>query len=242
MDDATEARLRGEAMAWLTVRTQDGARSISREELGDFTFDGEPFRLIPTQTGIWKPASMSAALTIVSKEGSPYPDGTGPDGLLRYNWRGVNGQQADNRALRAAMERKVPLIWLFGIGQAQYQPVYPVYLLREEPEEHRFVVVPETFREVAPFASPIENELRRYIIRQTRERLHQPLFRATVLRAYGGALRRLQSGPRATPRRRAYRCRQRAGRAAGGEQWASAVQDPPRSFRRQPFWAFGPTL
>ncbi len=171
-------------MAWLTTRTQDGARPISREELGDFTFDGAPFRLIPTQTGIWKPASLSAALTIVTNENSPYADGVGPDGLQRYNWRGLDPQHADNRALRAAMDARAPLIWLFGAGQAFYQPVFPVYLLREEPMEHRFVVVPEALLDVARYASPVEAELRRYLLRETRYRVHQPRFRATVLRAY----------------------------------------------------------
>lgn len=184
MDSEREARLRREAMAWLTVRTQDGSRPISREEVGDFTFDGAPFRLIPPQQGIWKPAVLAAALTIVTNEGSPYADGVGPDGLPRYNWQGRDPQHADNRALRAAMQLQSPLIWLFGVGRAFYQPVYPVYLLREEPAEHRFVVVHEAFREVAPYASPIEAELRRYILRETKRRLHQPLFRATVLRAY----------------------------------------------------------
>ena len=184
MDSDREARLRREAMAWLAVRTQDGARPISREEFADFTFDGTPFRLIPTQSGIWKPAALSAALTIVSNENSPYADGVGSDGLQRYNWRGLDAQHADNRALRAAMEAQVPLVWLFGVGQAYYQPVFPVYLLREEPEEHRFVVVPEALREVAPYASPVEAELRRYLLRETRYRVHQPRFRATVLRAY----------------------------------------------------------
>jgi len=145
MDSEREARLRREAMAWLTVRTQDGSRPISREEVGDFTFDGAPFRLIPPQQGIWKPAVLAAALTIVTNEGSPYADGVGPDGLPRYNWQGRDPQHADNRALRAAMQLQSPLIWLFGVGRAFYQPVYPVYLLREEPAEHRFVVVHEAF-------------------------------------------------------------------------------------------------
>jgi len=184
MDNEREARLRREAMAWLRMRTQDGARPISREELGDFTFDRAPFRIIPSYSGIWKPASLSAALTIVSNERSPYADGTGPDGLSRYNWRGIDPQHADNRGLRAAMVRQVPLIWLFGVGQTFYQPVFPVYLLREEPAEHRFVVVPEALRDVARYASPVEAELRRYLLRETRYRVHQPRFRATVLRAY----------------------------------------------------------
>lgn len=225
------ARLRAEAMAWLTVRTQDRARPISREELGDFTFDGAPFRLIRTMTGIWKPAAMTAALTIVSNERSPYADGTGADGLPRYKWRGLDSQVADNRGLRIAMLRQVPLIWLFGVGQTYYQPVFPVYLAREEPGEHRFVVVHEAFREIAPFASPVETELRRYLLRETKQRLHQPRFRATVLRAYEQRCAVLP-GARPAARRRAHRGRQRRGRSAGDQQRVGTVQDPPRRLRR----------
>lgn len=187
MDGGTDARLREEAMAWLSMRTHDGAIPLTRDELGDFAFDGEPFRLISTMTGIWKPAGMVAALSIRRGEHSPYADGTGPEGLPRYDWQGLDPQHSDNRALRAAMRAQLPLIWFFHVGPSTYQAVFPVYLLREEPERHRFVVVHEGIRELAPLASPFESELRRYILRQTRQRLHQPVFRATVLRAYGGA-------------------------------------------------------
>ena len=44
-DDERDARLRREAMAWLAIRTNDGADAISSSELLEFTFDGEP---VPT--------------------------------------------------------------------------------------------------------------------------------------------------------------------------------------------------
>ncbi len=44
--DDFDARLRREAMAWLTVRTNDGLDPISRQDLLDFTFDGMMFRLM----------------------------------------------------------------------------------------------------------------------------------------------------------------------------------------------------
>lgn len=188
MDSGTDARLRAEAMAWLRMRTHDGAIPLTRDELGDFTFDGEPFRLISTQTGIWKPAGMAAALSIRRGEHSPYADGVGPEGLPRYDWQGRDPEHSDNRALRAAKDAQLPLIWFFHVGPSTYQAVFPVYLLREEPEQRRFVVVVhDGIRELAPLASPVETELRRYLLRQTRQRLHQPVFRATVLLAYGGA-------------------------------------------------------
>ncbi|MGF1664593.1 MAG: hypothetical protein ACFCVG_19375 [Kineosporiaceae bacterium] len=59
-----DARLRREAIAWLTVRSNDGADSLSTDELLDFTFDGEPFRLMDAQPGIRKPAVLPHALSI----------------------------------------------------------------------------------------------------------------------------------------------------------------------------------
>lgn len=82
------------------------------------------------------------------------------------------------------MERRQPLIWFFGIAQAVYQPVFPVYLLWEEQELHQFVIDPDIAGGLVRPDSPMEEQLRRYVVRQTRARLHQPVFRATVLRAY----------------------------------------------------------
>lgn len=49
--DDFDSRLRREAMAWLTVRTKDGLEPISRQDLLDFTFEGEMFRLMdPTRS------------------------------------------------------------------------------------------------------------------------------------------------------------------------------------------------
>lgn len=185
-----DARLRREAAAWLTVRTQDGQVPISSPELLDFEFDGEPFRLMDPQRGIRKPRELSAALSIRTVYAAdparrPYDDTVGSDGLLRYKWRGDDPEHADNRALRAAMARDLPLIWFFGVAQGVYTPVFPVYLLWEERAHQQFVIDPDVARGLVSEESPVEANLRRYIVRETRHRLHQPVFRATVLRAYG---------------------------------------------------------
>ncbi len=176
-------------MAWLTIRTHDGTNSITSQELLDFRFRGEPFRLMDAQAGIRKPRGWSAALsirTVFTREGAPrpYDDTIGSDGLVRYKWRGIDPEQADNRALRAAMHQGVPLIWFFGVGTATYQPIFPVYLVREEPESHQFAVDPDVARSLVPTGSRLEENLKRYVMREVRHRLHQPVFRATVLRAY----------------------------------------------------------
>ncbi len=185
-----DRRIRQEAMAWLTIRTNDGRDPISSADLNDFTVNGLPFLLKDRQQGIRKPAGFRAALSIqtvyrADGRNRPYADDVGPDGLLRYKWRGTDPELYVNVALREAMALRLPLIWFFGVGVALWQPIFPVYILAEEPELHQFVVDPDVARTLAPTGSVVEEHLRRYIIAETKRRLHQPVFRATVMRAYG---------------------------------------------------------
>ena len=103
------------------------------------------------------------------------------DALVRGRVQGVGFRVF---ALREAMNRKLPLIWFLGVGVAMWQPIYPIYILAEEQEQHQFVVDPDVARTLAPTGSVIEENLRRYVIAETRRRLHQPVFRAKIMRAY----------------------------------------------------------
>jgi putative restriction endonuclease len=176
-------------MTWLAHRTHDGAAQISRTDLGDFRFDGEPFALIDPQRGIRSPAGWDAALSIMTvwraqPSARPYDDGDGPDGLIRYMWRGTDPEHAENRALRALVGTDVPLIWFYGVGPGWFEPRYPVFLLDEDRDGRRFVVDFDVARGLVTPGSVVEEHLRRYIVRETRQRLHQPVFRAQVMRAY----------------------------------------------------------
>ena len=51
-----------------------------------------------------------------------------------------NAGHPENVALRRAMERRLPLIWFQGIAPGLYLPIFPVWLVGEEPEQHQFVV------------------------------------------------------------------------------------------------------
>lgn len=184
-----DRELRLAAMGWLTERTQDGLESITSEALEDFTFRGEPIRLKDRQAGIWKPRQLDSALSVFTaypkKAGvRPYEDGTGPDGLLRYKWRGDDPEHFQNRALREAMRREQPLIWFFGVGSGIYLPIYPLYIVDEEQRNQQFVLAPDELRGIAAVGSKVEERMRRYVVREVRQRLHQPVFRATVMRAY----------------------------------------------------------
>ncbi len=189
---AREAQLRQAAMDWLSVRTHDGLNPLSSEEIGQFTFDGEAFRLMDPQRGIRKPAGFGSALsirTVWRPDGAerPYDDAIGPDGLLRYKWRGDDPAHADNRSLRAAMAAGQPLIWFWGVGTALYQAIYPIYLVGEERRQHQFVVATDGLQFLRPADSPVEEVMRRYLRAETVRRLHQPVFRSMVMRAYQGA-------------------------------------------------------
>ena len=189
-DDARDAELRREVMAWLTVRSNDGADPVPSDDLRAFELHGERMPLLDLQRGIRKPAVLQAALsirTVYTPDGRqrPYEDAPGPDGMLRYEWRGDDPAHAENRALRRAMENGLPLVWFFGVGPALYLPVFPVYVVGEEPASQQFVVDPDVGHGLVAAGSVVEEHLRRYVVTQTRRRLHQPVFRATVMRAYG---------------------------------------------------------
>ncbi len=183
-----DERLRAELFGWLVQRTTFAKVLAARELKQDFAFDGERLPL-QLQNGIRKPAGLAAALaftTVFTAAGGrpPYEDSVGADGLPRYKWRGTDPDHADNRALRVAMVQQKPLVWFVGVGDAQYVAHWPVQLLAEEPAQHQFVVALDAEQYgVATSDLPLPAR-RAYAERITRIRLHQPVFRAQVLRAY----------------------------------------------------------
>lgn len=187
---------RESAMAWLRVKllTQ---QVFTREELAHFEFGGSEYRLISPYTGIWKPQKLNSALSIstayVENESDrPYEDGIGADEMLRYKWRGDDPNHADNRGLREAMVTGVPLIWFLGVGYTTgtktqvYEPVFPVWLILEEPEKKQFVVaLDEAQRTLVVKGKVLVGEIERlYNQRVVKTRVHQPMFRTQVLHAY----------------------------------------------------------
>lgn len=184
-----ESSLRLAAMDWLAARTSDGLFSLTSDEIAQFRFEGEPFRLMDAQRGIRKPRDWSCALSIRTvwrrdDADRPYDDTLGTDGRIRYKWRGTDPDHPENQSLRAAMSAGQPLIWFWGVGTALYQAIYPIYLVGEEPAQKQFVVATDGLQRITPTDSPIEEALRRYLEAETLRRVHQPVFRSMVMRAY----------------------------------------------------------
>jgi putative restriction endonuclease len=181
--------LRSAAMAWLDRRRHIGDGFVRHDELADFQYSGQRIALMDRQRGIRKPAQLEAALsirTVFTPPGQepPYADTEGADGLLRYKYRGNDANHAENRALRRAMHLGRPLIWFVAIAPGTYEAVYPVWLIAEEPEQLQFAVAVDEGQRFMHTGGAVDPEQRRYVERLTRLRLHQPVFRARVLKAY----------------------------------------------------------
>jgi len=129
---------------------------------------------------------MRSALSITTtftapNDVPPYFDSRGLDGLQRYKYRADKRGDAENRALQHAMRDGSRLIWFVGSSPQMYVPIYPVWIIGDEPAQSQFVVAFDAFQRQLQPGDITERE---YAARITRERMHQPVFRALVLRAY----------------------------------------------------------
>ncbi|MGF1645986.1 MAG: HNH endonuclease [Kineosporiaceae bacterium] len=186
---ADEDAIRAAALAWLDRVTFGGELHVDRHTLAnDFRVAGERFPLVDRGRGIRRPAGWRAALSIltaaVGNRPRPYDDAEGPDGLHRYKLRRDEGGRSENEGLRAALAEGLPLAWFYGVAPGVFQVISPVWLVAEEPEHDQFVVaLTEDQRAVTP-GSVVEETTRRYLVRQTRQRLHQRVFASQVMVAY----------------------------------------------------------
>lgn len=178
-----ELDVRRSAMAYLAECMAAAGGVVTRAQLESFSYAGEQLKLIDHSRGIRNPRQLNATLSILSQPKGPYDDVETEDGLLRYAYRDGDPDGGDNRKLRRAAELGLPLVLLQGIAPGVFVPTFPVYVVADDPVG-RFVeiAVDENLRYLAG-ATPTA-DTREYAERLTKLRLHQPVFRARVLRAY----------------------------------------------------------
>jgi len=140
---------------------------------------------LSTQKGIFRAAFQDgpAALALQTSAKSPYRDTETDDGFL-YDYRSGSIDEADNRALRAAFELNVPLVYFVGTRPGWYRPEYPIYVLADQPEDRHVLLSPgrRTPSGVPRFIDDVIE--RRYAVVEVRARMHQSRFRARVVPAY----------------------------------------------------------
>ncbi|MGH2631731.1 MAG: HNH endonuclease [Actinomycetota bacterium] len=188
--------LRASVFAYLEALTRS-KDVVSQEELMEFGFEGQRVSLLQHMRGIRVVSGLAAALTIRTTFRSdpkdlPYADEEGADGYYRYKWRGTDPDAHDNVALRRAMTGGKPLAWFVGVAPGTFVPIFPVWLVGEEPDQHSFVLAFDALirDEFQPLRldHPVDLAARRqYAMATVRQRLHQPVFRRRVLTAYGSA-------------------------------------------------------
>jgi putative restriction endonuclease len=192
-----DTRVRLAAFSFLKQQRSVYGDLIPRRILAaGFIFEGTRVPLINPQ-GIFKPAILPelplsiTTVPIVEGRSRPYEDEFRPGDLLRYRYRGTDPNHRDNVGLRLAMTRRTPLIYLLGIVPGEYMPVWPVFVVRDEPRELSFVIAVD--QERLDYGTVAENWIspgeadtlkREYITRLVMQRIHQARFRERVLRAY----------------------------------------------------------
>jgi putative restriction endonuclease len=162
-----------------------------------FNFDGTRIPLINPQRGIFKPQQMQYLLSIKTVYPRPgakvwYDDQREVHRQIfesvetvEYAFMGTDPNAADNRWLREAFERQIPIIYFLGIAPGCYQAILPTFIAGWDPISLKARL---TFGEPEETSLvPPQNALeRRYALRTVKQRLHHAAFREAVIAAYGG--------------------------------------------------------
>ena len=175
------------AFRWLDERKLQGVSEFNRDMLcNGFFFDGERLPLVDwAGKGIRNPVSMRSTLSIRTSVNGVYPDSetdiAGESFEYYYQARSIEG---DNTKLRSALLHGDPLIYFHGVRSGWAVPIYPVFVVADDPIRQVFTIdLTRSYEISAPDQVTFEDE-RRYGASVVVQRLHQPLFRARVMHAY----------------------------------------------------------
>lgn len=156
--------------------------------LGGFYFKGQRVSLGSFQRGIHRSALQRgpAALTLFTSPKSPYADEIDEESdAIIYAYRSGSMSLADNRALDAAFEMRVPLIYFKGIEPSQYMVIAPVFVTDRDREEGLVKLTQGVpFMDLTGDGLVSPRPARHEALREVVVRLQQQRFRREVLDAY----------------------------------------------------------
>lgn len=180
--------IRTAVFTWLDDQVQLYGDRIPWSVLQSFEHVGRRTALI-TQRGIrWQsghPALTFNTTFSADPSRAPYADRIGQDGLPRYKYQGNDPTRPDNVAMLRSEQLGLPMVWFIGTDEGVYSAQYPVYVIGHDDESLDFTVAIDAEQRALVADDRIDFEAkRRYAERLTRQRLHQPIFRSQVLRAY----------------------------------------------------------
>ena len=187
-----EDQIRFHIFNWLKTRSAFNGGVFTRNDLiYGCSYQGKTIHLMGPQ-GIWTPKDFEAPISITTTTKGHYDDGFRDDGILRYSYRGTDPQHRDNRGLRLAFLKRIPLIYFVAIRPGIYNAVWPIFILRDNPDALCVDAAIDISldnsiglnKESEYDSSESVLSIRRYITRQTKQRLHQSAFREHVLSAY----------------------------------------------------------
>ncbi len=181
-----DEQIRLAAFNWLRDQTKMHDQVLPIELLRQgFVFENERIPLVAPQ-GIFKPRLMELPLSITTAPKSKYDDAFGQDDYLDYKYRGDNIDHRDNVGLRECMKRGIPLIYLLGLVPGKYLPVWPVYIIGDNPTNLNFTVAVDDLSSLVKQKEGVKEPdgKKLYLTTMVKVRLHQQKFREKVLYAY----------------------------------------------------------
>ncbi len=190
-------QIRTAAMARLSQLRDAGGGVVSSSQLDTgFEFGGERIALWSSQKGIWKPRQLNflnVALTVttapkVEGRAPAYDDEIADDrGSFGYKYQGTDAEHWSNVAVRNAKLYRRPLIYLYGIAKGVYEPIFPVYIVQDDPSTLTFRLQVDVSDRVSALSEDwleVNAPRREYQTVAVKRRVHQHRFRELVLNAY----------------------------------------------------------
>ncbi len=159
-----------------------------------FTFNCETVLLLNRAGGIFKPRQMTEGVlsikTTIPRNGgiNIYNDQLTDDGYYQYSLQTGDPRGGRNKCLWQAYEAKQPFIYFHAVAPAVYKALWPCFIDNIFPEEGFARVLvgiakPSFTTHKIEYSIPNEIESR-YMVRESKVRLHQAAFRSAVLDVY----------------------------------------------------------